>query len=385
MKPILSIIIPCYNCEKTLEEAVNSCFTQEIKGSFEIVMVDDGSTDGTREVMKNLSENHKEIKLFYHKENMGGGATRNAAVGYSESEIIFCLDSDDILPPATLPKMLNLLLEKQCDGVVFKETHFFETNTRKVEISANNIENGKQITLLDLFKKRGFLTQVNFLYKKEAFLKAGKYPENHGFDTQDFGFRFLAGEQKAYVCPGTHYFHRRSQKQKSYFERVYEKGELSRNIYLIYENIVDFLPDSVVKKIMEYNIFRETKLGNGNLQAEIEELLKNETELTKKYITNDNDMHNTSVVDKFRLAIKNYKNTDYSKSMDIYKEILSTGFTSPVIFFNIIRCSLAIAGTPLSKIEKETEKTISELITEKPKKSSFMRRAYGYVRRLLRI
>src|SRR3989304_763913 len=217
MNKRLTIIIPCYNCGATLEEAVESCYAQGLE-NFEIVMVDDGSTDNTRAVMKKLADKHPEVKLFHHDKNRGGGAARNTAVENSEEEIIFCLDGDDVLPPKVLPKMLSLMKEKRCDGVLFEETRFFyDKNIKKIEIVKNTVID-KPIELADLFKeKTGFLTKHNFLYTKESFNNSGGYPIDHGFDTQTFGLRFLSNGHKAYVCLGTFYFHQRSKVASSYF------------------------------------------------------------------------------------------------------------------------------------------------------------------------
>lgn len=230
MKPKLSIIIPCYNCQDTLEEAVNSCFLQGLD-NFEIVMVDDGSTDNTKDVMQKLANKHKEIKLFYHDKNRGGGATRNTAVEKSEGDIIFCLDSDDLLPKNTLSKMLEYLQEKKCDGV---------TIHRSIKFSGNNINNVHHIDIATIIDKKISLTSllqknsefasiyVNFMYTKKAFSKLGGYPVLHGFDTQGFAWRFLCAGLTAYVCPGSEYLHRVNFKE-SYYLKEYNNGKMNYN------------------------------------------------------------------------------------------------------------------------------------------------------------
>jgi len=72
----LSFIIPCYNSQKTLEEAVNSVFTQNLTSPFEIVIVDDGSKDDTRKLIVDLSKKHSKIAYYFHEKNRGGGAAR---------------------------------------------------------------------------------------------------------------------------------------------------------------------------------------------------------------------------------------------------------------------------------------------------------------------
>ena len=68
----ISIIIPCYNCAKTLREAVASCYVQKLD-NFEIVMVDDGSADNTKEIMQKLASKHPEIPFNFGEYSVGGG------------------------------------------------------------------------------------------------------------------------------------------------------------------------------------------------------------------------------------------------------------------------------------------------------------------------
>jgi glycosyltransferase involved in cell wall biosynthesis len=174
-------------------------------------MVDDGSTDNTRELLEKLRNAHSEIRVILHNTNQGGGATRNTAVADAKGQVIFCLDSDDILPDNTLAKMLEYIQTTRSDGVLFAETRFFTSNRpKKFEIVRNSITD-RAVVFADLFRQNsGFLTRVNFMFTKNAFLSAGGYPTNHGFDTQTFGVRFLANGQKALVCPNTAYLHRRN-------------------------------------------------------------------------------------------------------------------------------------------------------------------------------
>jgi len=239
MSPKLSIIIPCYNCEKTLREAVDSCYVQGFsENEFEIVMVDDGSTDETRELMKRLAEEHANLHLFFHEKNKGGGAARNTAVANSKSEVIFCLDSDDLLPPDTLNRMLDYLDEKQCDGICFeKSIKFRNTNINNIENIDTFPYDDNPIPFLSLLEWKLSPVVVVFMYTKKSFNHTGGYPTNHGFDTQGFGWRFLSSGLKAYVCPGTSYLHRVNFHQ-SYYLREYNAGKVNLNMRcILYEHL----------------------------------------------------------------------------------------------------------------------------------------------------
>ncbi len=250
--PKLSIIIPCYNCELTLREAVESCYKQGFANSeFEVILVDDKSTDSTKEVMDDLSKNNSNIKLFYHDKNLGGGCTRNTAVAQSLGEIIFCLDSDDLLPPDTLKKMSDFLLEKNCDGVCFNYSKKFRGDNPEEIIHIDTFEySDSPIPLTSLLLPGNALSPVVlvFMYTKTAFKKIGGYPTYHGFDTQGFGWRFLSAGLKAFICNGSTYLHR-VEFTKSYYLREYLAGKANHNNQcILMEHLVLFNPE--VRKII---------------------------------------------------------------------------------------------------------------------------------------
>lgn len=257
MKPILSIIMPCYNCETTLEEAVESIYAQNLTMPFEVVMVDDGSTDGTRELIKQLSQNHKEIKYIFHEKNLGGGAARNTAVENSSGDIIFCLDSDDILGDNCLNNMYKTLIENNLDGV---------TISKSIKFLDRDINNIQYITEMDftnslipfeslLDKKYECGLYSTFMHTREVYDVTNGYPTEHGFDTQGFAFRFLINDFKAMAAPNTIYYHRLSGKNNSYYNREYKFGKINFNWFKIFEEFIYIFNDEIKEKILAFDIY----------------------------------------------------------------------------------------------------------------------------------
>ncbi len=251
----LSIIIPCYNCEKTLLEAVESCYKQGFsEDEFEIVMVDDGSDDNTRGIMKEAAIAHNNIRTFFHEINKGGGATRNTATQNANADIIFCLDSDDLLPPNTLKKMHTHLTEKNCDGVgIHKSIKFIGNNTNN--ISCTHIFNrvNEKIEIEDLLQKKGLCSLYStFMFTKKAFKKAGGYPTEHGFDTQGFAWRFLAAGLYAETCPDAAYLHR-VQFHESYYLREFNNGKVNFNWQKIFFENIHLFSDDTQRFILSFN------------------------------------------------------------------------------------------------------------------------------------
>ncbi|MEZ4195101.1 MAG: glycosyltransferase family 2 protein [Candidatus Paceibacterota bacterium] len=360
MAPKLSIIIPCYNCEKTLLEAVKSCYTQGFASDdFEIVLVDDASTDGTGLLLKNIKATYPNITLLTHQTNQGGGAARNTAVSKTLATTIFCLDSDDVLPPQTLIRMYTFLCDKKLDGVLFAETRFFSTNFKNVEIVPNSPKE-EIVSLNDLFNtEAGFLTQVNFMYTKNAFSVIGGYPTAHGFDTQTFGLGFLAKSLKASVCPNTFYYHRQNQtSHKSYYEREYEQGLISINSYLALEPILSSFHNAVIEMIISFDIFNLNYHGqNTNLRAKIVDYAQS----GKPLLTNQSETY-SDLSQSFIEMISLVQREKYSEALTLLGACLAkNGSQTPLLLYMYLRISEGLIGHQQDKINKSVVKYLTDL------------------------
>lgn len=265
----LTVIIPCYNCEATLREAVESCYRQGFSPEeFEIVMVDDGSTDGTKKLMEALALEHKNIRTVFHEKNKGGGATRNTANEHASADKIFCLDSDDILPENALSKMVALMDEKKCDGVgIHRSIKFIGSDPSNIDRVDTFGYAGEIIPFESLLQKDGVLSPLysTFMHTKAAFLKTGGYPTTHGFDTQGFAWRFLAAGLTAYGCPDAEYLHR-THFNKSYYLREAEGGKINYNWQDILKEHLFLFDDETQKFITSFdcrdfsrNLFNELR------------------------------------------------------------------------------------------------------------------------------
>lgn len=232
MNPSLSVIIPCYNCARTLREAVVSCYEQGFTPEeFEIVLCDDASTDDTASIISSLQTTYANIRVVSHPQNRGGGAARNSAAHAAAAPVIFCLDSDDLLPPGTLRTMLDYLQAHHLDGAgVHHSIKFRGTDTTDIDRTDTFAHAGEHIPLENLLQKNNELCSLYsvFMFTKAAFLACGGYPEHHGFDTQSFAWRFLCAGLTAHTCPTTTYLHR-IEFHQSYYLREYADGKLNLN------------------------------------------------------------------------------------------------------------------------------------------------------------
>ena len=334
----LSIIIPCYNCEKTLKEAFDSCFTQNIsEQEFEIIMVDDGSSDKTRVLMMTLASSKTNVKTFFHDKNRGGGAARNTGIKQSSGTFIFCLDSDNILADNTFPKMIAHAEQFNLDGVAIHDRRFFSNNINNFKSSFNTVLD-REIKLEDLFNDTRTLLD-NFLYTRASYNKTKGYPEHHGFDTQCFEVRYLSSDNKVRVCKDTVFFHRQAASVASYYEREYSSGNFSKNYYLIFEEIIPLLSDEAVLVLLNFEIFTKWSTKE-NLLGEIFRLEKNSL-LFKK----TNVVRKSTEAMAFEKIINSLLSNDYQATIDQIKMFSNNTTETQTLWYARIRAESGLTGT----------------------------------------
>jgi glycosyltransferase involved in cell wall biosynthesis len=126
---LVSVIIPTYNQAQYLVEAVESVLAQTYK-NIEIIVVDDGSTDGTEEV---LSPYMDRIRYFY-QENRGCAAARNVGIRHARGKYLSFLDHDDIFLPEKIELQVRFLEENYEYGFVHSNFYIFNENDQEVRI-----------------------------------------------------------------------------------------------------------------------------------------------------------------------------------------------------------------------------------------------------------
>jgi len=105
---LISIIIPTYNRLPLLKETLESVFSQINHHPVEVIVVDDGSEDGTWEYLKELSNKYSFLKIFRHSQNLGVSSARNSGLKLAKGKYVFFLASDDLLLPRSLEKLIYL-------------------------------------------------------------------------------------------------------------------------------------------------------------------------------------------------------------------------------------------------------------------------------------
>ena len=120
----ISIVIPVYNLEKYIADAINSCLEQDIPyDEYEIICVDDGSKDGSVEIIHELQSKHPNI-ILYSQPNLGVSAARNKGLEIASGKCIWFLDGDDMILPNCLKLITSIMDETDADSFLFRSSHF---------------------------------------------------------------------------------------------------------------------------------------------------------------------------------------------------------------------------------------------------------------------
>lgn len=112
--PIVSVIMPVYNCETYVSAAIRSVLRQTVE-NWELIVIDDRSADGSMAVVRELCGDDRRITLLQNEENSGVSKTRNRGIDLARGQYIAFLDSDDIWEPEKLARQLRLLESENAD------------------------------------------------------------------------------------------------------------------------------------------------------------------------------------------------------------------------------------------------------------------------------
>jgi succinoglycan biosynthesis protein ExoO len=176
--PRVSVVIPAFNVERYLRAALDSALSQTVE-DVEVVVVDDGSTDGTVEVAR--SHGDTRVRVFQNESNQGPAGTRNAAIEKARGAWVAVLDADDWWTPDRLERLLALAEERHADivcddlllvgeGEARPEATFFQVHAERLgrieqpfEVSALRMARDDFGILKPLFR-RAFLTASGVRY-----------------------------------------------------------------------------------------------------------------------------------------------------------------------------------------------------------------------------
>ncbi len=188
-QPLVSVIIPAYNAQEYLKDAIDSILKQTYK-NIEIIIIDDRSRDKTADIIRRYSKSHNNILAFYNKENMGVGWVRNFAISKANGKYIAWQDADDISLSDRIESQVNYMETTPEVGVV---GGFIEIFGEGISSSVRKYAKDDKSLRNKIFQYNPVANPAS-MYRKTVFETVGKFnPELRV--SEDLEMLFRAGEK----------------------------------------------------------------------------------------------------------------------------------------------------------------------------------------------
>ncbi len=276
-----SVIIPVYNTKRYLRECIDSVLLQSQK-EIEIILVDDGSTDGSSEIIKEYANNYPFITAIYQK-NQKQGAARNAGARIASGEYIYFLDSDDYIDEKTLSECYKIAKKQDLDFLMFDAIEFSEEdiNDAKEKDGMNydrsnlSIEN-KVYTGVEFweefYSKSGVLTSVPLLYINNAFFKKNDlfFEENVFYEDCDWIAKIYEYAQRITYIP---------------YKFYYRRYRVCSTVMMNYTDVHFHSCIVLLKKLLDMFIKSEDIKVQCMIEARTNEMIRKLTVIIKVYIS----------------------------------------------------------------------------------------------------
>ncbi len=210
----VSVVIPVYNAGKYLEEAVGSITGQTLR-EIEIIVVNDGSTDNSAQVLERLAQQDSRITILTHEENQGPGGARNSGMEIIRGEYVYFFDSDDILEADCLELCYAKSEKDDLDFVFFDAVMFYDYKPglnfwyQRTGKLTPKIYSGTEI-LEVLLRKKLYRDTLWINFIKTSYLKGLNLcfiPANYFDDVPFVMALYLNANRVSYI--GRSFFHRR--------------------------------------------------------------------------------------------------------------------------------------------------------------------------------
>lgn len=269
MEEKVSVIMPVYNTEEFVWEAIESILSQSFQ-DFEFIIIDDFSSDSSYEICKKYASKDKRIKLYRNKKNMWISYTRNKLINNTKTNYILSQDSDDISFPSRIRLLYNFLENNKEYWVVSWNNIIIDEDWKKLweRIYSNDIEK--------IILKKSPVSQASSMFRKDVFYEVSWYDNNLNYwEDYDLWFKFYSKWYKIknldeeLVKYRIRKWQSKSKKlketikntifiQKRAVKKYWLKASFSDRTYWTLERILTFLPSSFVlylfKKIEYKNV-----------------------------------------------------------------------------------------------------------------------------------
>lgn len=316
--PLISVIVPVYNAEPFLEDALDSLINQSLD-NFEVICVNDGSKDNSLEILNEYAKCDSRFKII-NKENGGCGSARNRALDESVGDYVYFFDPDDYILPNTFEELYNNAVNNDSDLVIFKIARFRDRDEIDYSKPGFNFEK--------IFKNKDF-NNFTFNYKQikkhvlnSSFAPWTKLYKKEFLDSYD-DFRFdigLAFDDTPFHVKSVLRAKRISHVPDFFYHYRFNPNSVNNtssngiDIFKICDLIEKFLKDEgcYCEFIEEFKSFKITQIFNYMLSTDTEEYFQ----IAKKEFFKIN-IGKYNKISKYN--IKRYNLVLNSKTLDEFK------------------------------------------------------------------
>lgn len=189
--PWVTVICVCYNHASFVAHALDSVINQTYP-NVELIVIDDGSTDGSGKVIKRWMVNHPEATFILNGKNLGYCKTFNKAYQLSKGKFIIDLSADDLLMPNRIEEGVNILLKAGEDyGVTFSDAQYIDEQGSPIRLHSERFPH-ETIPSGDVYEKvieRYFICSPTMMFRKSVLDSLNGYDESLAFEDFDFWIR----------------------------------------------------------------------------------------------------------------------------------------------------------------------------------------------------
>ena len=259
----LSIIVPVYNVEKYLERCLETLVNQTIK-EYEIIIVVDGSTDNSIEIVKKYKEKYSNLIKYVETENRGLSAARNHGIDLAKGEYIGFVDSDDYISTNMYEKLYKCAKDNNYDVVVCSYCKVTDENEEEIKLGINKDSTLEEI----IINSRPYAW--NKIYKKDSFEKYNlKFPEGLIFEDVCTVYPLLMQSKKIGYVSEKMYFYSCNRtdsimKKKNRNDLCLLKILTNLNEYCIKNDLFDTYNDLISEINVRHIYYRFRELKNYN-------------------------------------------------------------------------------------------------------------------------
>jgi len=218
----ISFILPAYNVEAYLERCVSTLYMQDIPAEdFEVLIINDGSTDKTLEVAQAIAKKHTNVHVF-SQANAGAAVARNVGLDHAQGKYVCFVDTDDFLIPYTLKSILELVEENNLDACSYRlfSEHTYEIAPYVPKVPKHKVLTGEQALML------GEGTSLCIvLYSRDCIERNHLRLKVNGMgEDVEFNMRFYSVAQRVYATLNLCYYYvynKQSQTKSDSFEKFF--------------------------------------------------------------------------------------------------------------------------------------------------------------------